>query len=413
MDQVYRVAGIDVHKSMLAVVVMDLSGAGEFHFEQRKFGTFDSELKALSQWLSEWGVKEAVMESTAQYWKPVWRQLEGQCALYLAQAQSNRAPRGRKRDFQDAERLVRRHVAGELILSFVPDAEQRLWRTITRTKYQLTRDRVRLQNQLESLLEDARLKLSSCVSDLLGVSSRRILRAIAQGEGEPTRLADLVEENLKATAAQLADALQAAATLSPLHRQILKLFLDRLDLIERQLETLHRQIAKALHQHQQAVLRLAAIPGFGVDSAQQVIAEVGPTAASFPSPQQLASWVGVCPGREESAEVSKSNRSPKGNRSMRRVLNQVANAAVKSQGSIFQLHYRRMIIRMGHNKAIWAIAHRLCKLAWTILHRGVDYIEHSAERSAQALKRRTAKQLRELRALGYQVIPPTHSLQPA
>jgi transposase len=413
MNEAYRVVGIDVHKSMLAVVVTDLSGGGEFHFEQRKFGTLDSDLKALSQWLTELGVREAVMESTAQYWKPVWRQLEGQCDLYLAQAQSNRAPRGRKRDFQDAERLVRRHVAGELILSFVPDAEQRLWRTITRTKHQLTRDRVRLQSQLESLLEDARLKLGTCVSDLLGVSSRRMLWAMAKGEGDPTKLAALADENLKATPDRLADALQAAPTLNPLHRQILQLFLERLDLIESQIKTLHRQIAKALHAHQQAVLRLAAVPGFGLDSSQQVIAEVGPTAATFPAAPQLASWVGVCPGREESAEVSKSNRSPKGNRMMRRLLTQAANAAVKSKGSIFQQHYRRLVTRMGHNKAIWAIAHRLCRLVWIILHQGVDYIEYGAERSAKALQKRTAKQLRELRALGYQIIAPATKEQRA
>jgi len=406
MSEGYRVAGIDVHKKMLAVVVTDLSEGGEFRFERRKFGTLDSDLRMLAQWLAALEVREAVMESTAQYWKPVWRQLEEQCQLYLAQAQSNKAPRGRKGDFQDAERLVKRHVAGELILSFVPDSEQRLWRTITRTKYQLTRDRVRLQNQLESLLEDARLKLGTCVSDLLGVSSRRMLRAIAKGETDPTVLAGLAEENLQATAEQLSDALGAARTLSPLHRQILKLFLDRLDLIEKQVQVLHQQIATALQQHQQAVLRLAAAPGFGVDSAQQVIAEVGPTAATFPTPHQLASWVGVCPGREESAEVSKSNRSPKGNRILRRVLNQVANAAVKSQGSIYQLHYRRMVVRMGHKKAIWAIAHRLCKLVWTLLHKGATYIEYGAERSAQALKRRVSKQLRELRALGYQISPP-------
>jgi transposase len=291
MNEGYRVAGIDVHKSMLAVVVTDVAGEGEFQFERHKFGTGDSELKRLSQWLAEWEVREAVMESTAQYWKPVWRQLEGQCALHLAQAQSNRAPRGRKRDFQDAERLLRRHVAGELILSFVPDAEQRLWRTITRTKHQLRRDRVRLQNQLEALLEDAHLKLSGCVSDLLGVSSQRILRAIAGGAGDPSLLAALAVDTLQATAEQLADALQAAPCLSPLHRQILQLFLDRLDLIESQLQLLHGQITQALHTHQQAVLRLAAVTGFGIDSAQQLIAEVGPTASTFPSPHKLASSV--------------------------------------------------------------------------------------------------------------------------
>jgi transposase len=409
MSAGYRIAGIDVHKSMLAVVVTELEEQGELRFQRRKFGTVDSQLKMLSEWLREAGVQEVVMESTAQYWKPVWRRLEGQCQLYLAQAQSNRAPRGRKRDFEDAERLVRRHIAGELILSFVPDAEQRLWRTITRTKHQLTRDRVRLQNQLESFLEDAHVKLGACVSDLLGVSSQRMLRAMAAGQADPRQLATLADAHLRATPEELADALQAAVTLTPLHRHILRLFLERLELIDSQLLTLHQQIGQALRQHQQAVIRLAAVPGLGPDSAQQIIAEIGPAAANFPSPEQLASWVGVCPGREESAEVSKSNRSPKGNRMMRRLLSQAANAAQKSKGSIFQLHYRRLVVRMGHNKAIWAIAHRLCKLVWIILHRGAEYIEFGAERNLQALKRRTAKQLRELRALGYQIIPPAHS----
>ena len=407
MQESYRIAGIDVHKKMLAVVVTDIRAGEEYEFEYRKWRTLDGDLEKLSQWLAELGVKEAVMESTAQYWKPVWRALEGKCELYLAQAQSNRAPRGRKRDFDDAERLVRRHVAGELILSFVPDSEQRLWRTLTRTKHQLTRDRVRLQNQLESLLEDARLKIGSCVSDLLGVSSRRILRAIGKGESDPAVLASLAEENLKCSAEQLAEACHAVRTMSPLHRQILKLFLDRLALIERQLKTLEVQIAKALRPHQEAVIRLATVPGLGVDSAQQIIAETGPEAATFPSPAHLASWVGVCPGREESAEVSKSNRSPKGNRTLRRVLNQCANAAVKSQGSIFQQHYRRLVVRMGHNKAIWCIAHRLCKLIWLILHRAANYIEYGPDRNAKALHKRTIRQLRELRALGYQILPPS------
>jgi transposase len=162
---------------MLAVVLTDAAAEGEFQSERRKFGATESELRQLAQWLGEHNVREAVMESTALYWRPVWQQLEGQCDLYLAQAQSNRAPRDRKRDFADAERLLRRHVAGELILSFVPAPEQRLWRTMTRAKHQLTRDLVRIHNQLESLLEDGRIKLSGCVSDLLGLSSRRILKA--------------------------------------------------------------------------------------------------------------------------------------------------------------------------------------------------------------------------------------------
>jgi transposase len=403
MQTTYKIAGIDVHKRMLAVVVSEVACPGPYQFERRKFGTAAGELRLLASWLAEQGVKEAVMESTALYWRPVWQELEGQCDLFLAQAFSNRARKGRKQDFADAERLVRRHVAGELVLSFVPGPEQRLWRTLTRSRHQLTRDRVRMHNQIEALLEDARIKLSSYVSDLLGVSSRQMLRALARGEKDPARLAALAQPELRASAEQLQDALRAAATMSDQHREILDLFLSRLELTETQLEILKRSIARALHPYQSAVQRLAEVPGFGVDSAQQVIAEVGPNAEAFPSPEQLSSWVGTCPGREESAEVSQSDRSPKGNRTMRRVLNQVANAAVKSTGSVFCNLYHRLLSRLGHKKAIWAVAHRLCRLTWKILHQGVAYIEYGNRPNPQAVRKRAAKLLRQLRALGYQV----------
>jgi transposase len=403
----YKIAAIDVHKSMLAVVVTDAAVEGELPFQRRKFGALGSDLKALAEWLAVQQVQEVVMESTAQYWKPVWRQLEGQCQLHLAQAHSNRARKGRKDDFRDAERLARRHLSGELILSFVPDPEQRLWRTLTRSKHQLTRDRVRLHNQVESLLEDARIKLATCVTDLLGVSSRRMMEQLAQGETDPAVLAALADPALRATAEKLSDALSAARDMNAMHRQILRLFLDRLELMERQMVVLDVNIAAALQLHQDAVVRLAAVPGLGVDSAQQIIAELGPKATTFPSPQELASWVGVCPGREESAEVSKSDESPKGNRTMRRVLNQAANSARKTKGSIFQALYQRWVPRLGHNKTIWAIAHRLCRVVWIILHRGEQYIEFGSPRDPRSAAKRTARLIHKLRSLGYQVTPPT------
>ena len=146
-------------------------------------------------------------------------------------------------------------------------------------------------------------------------------------------------------------------------------------MIEAQIEATRSGDGGLLRAHQEAVQRLAAVPGLGVDSAQQIIAEVGPTAATFPSAKHLASWVGACPGDEESAGVNYSHRSPKGNRQMRRLLNQAANAAVKTKGSIFELVYRRLVPRLGHPQAIGAIAHRLCRLIWKILHQGVTYEE--------------------------------------
>jgi len=361
------------------------------------------------------------MESTAQYWKPVWGALERYWkpifekregarrksgTLHLAQALSNRGRRGRKKDFRDAERLVKRLVARELILSFVPDTEQRLWRTVTRKKYQLRCDRVRLQNQLEALLEEAHIKLSSLVTDLLGVSALRMLKALADGETSPTALAALAHERLRATPEQLCDALGACTELNAVYRRLLKMALEELRLIDEQIGELDKEMASLLSKHQDAVQRLAEVPGLGVDSAQQIIAEVGPTAATFPSEKCLSSWVGACPGDEESAGVNYSHRSPNGNRHMRRLLNQAANAAVKTKGSIFEIVYRRSVPRLGHNQAIGAIAHRQCRLIWLILHQGVRYEERGPAVTKQSRQRRTARMVRQLRSLGYRIETP-------
>ena len=416
----YRMAGIDVHKKRLAVVVADVEVEEEYQFERRWYGSNPEQLRVLSEWLIEQQVEEVVMESTAQYWKPVWGALErfwkAMCqsregarrmsgTLHLAQALSNRGRRGRKTDFRDSERLVKRLVSQELVLSFVPDAEQRLWRTLTRTRYQRTRDKVRLQNQLEALLEEAHIKLSSLVSDLLGASARRMLKALADGETDPAALAALADQRLRATPAQLHDALGACTELNPVYRRLVKLTIEGLQFVEQQIRQLEQEIASLLQRHQDAVERLAVVPGLGVDSAQQIIAEVGAKAATFPSAEKLSSWVGACPGEEESAGVNRSRHSPKGNRQMRRILNQAANAAVKRKGSIFEIVYRRLVPRLGHNKTIGVIANRLCHLIWIILHNGVRYEERGPAVSKQSQQRHTARMIRKLRMLGYRVEP--------
>lgn len=275
----YRIAGIDVHKRMLAVVVADVAVEGEYHFERRVVGTSPDQLRTLAEWLVALDVEEVVMESTAQYWRPVWEALERYWTprrqarpggepiagrLHLAQAQSNRGAAGRKKDFPDAERLVKRLVAQELTLSFVPDAEQRLWRTVMRRKYQLTCNRVQFQNRLEALLEEAHIKLSSLVSDLLGPSARRMLHAIGEGATDPAEVAALANQRLRATPEALCDALGACTDLHPVYRRLVQLALTELRGIEEQIDALNQEMARLLRAHQDAVQRLAAVPGLGV-----------------------------------------------------------------------------------------------------------------------------------------------------
>lgn len=422
----YSIAGIDVHKKMLAVVIADVAVAGEYSYERRKFGATAGELRQLAEWLNEHGVQEGVMESTAQYWRPVWDALEqywrpvmqGRAdaglntgALHLAQAKSNRGRRGRKNDYRDAERLVRRLVAQELVLSFVPDPEQRLWRTVTRRKQQLSKDRVRFQNRLEALLEQMHIKLSGQMTDLLGVSSRRMLTAVAKGATDPAAVAALADRNLRASQEQLRDALAACVNLPAVYRRLLQMELDEWQFLEKQMEQLERETVQLLQAHTGAVERLAEVPGMGMESAQQVIAEIGPTAAVFPSAADLASWVGVCPGENVSADEKHGTHSPKGNRTMRRLLNEAAHAAVKTKGSIFEVVFQRLLPRMDYKAAIWCIAHRLCRLIWKILHEGVRYEERGPTVSAKAKRVRFAKIIRELTRAGYHVELP--ALTPA
>lgn len=414
----YKIASLDVHKANLAAVTSDVEVVGEFEFERRQFGTTDGGLHQLVAWLIEQQVDEVVMESTAQYWKPVWAALERYWkpvvqkregarpttgSLHLAQAQSNRARRGRKRDFTDAERLLKRLVANELVLSLVPDPEQRLWRTITRAKKQQTGNRVQLQNRLEALLEEAYIKLSCFVSDLLGVSARRMLKALADGETDPEAVAALADNRLRATPNQLNDALGACRELNPVYRRLIKAVLEELELIDKHISRLDQEMADLLRPYQDQVQRLAEVPGLGPDSAQQIMAQVGATAATFPSGKALSSWVGVCPGENESAGVNSSSRCPKGNRPMRSLLNQAANAAIKYKGGIFQIIYRRYVSRLGHKQTIGVVAHRLCHIIWKILHQRLRYEERGPDVNRRSQHRRTRRMIYELRKLGYRV----------
>jgi transposase len=328
-------------------------------------------------------------------------ELELHMRLRLAQAQSNKAPKGRKSDLADTKRLVRRFAAGELMLSFIPEPEQRAWRMVTRGRLQLIRERVQLQNQIESLLEEGRIKLSSVITDLLGASGRRILRALADGQTDPQALAALGDSHLRCGLEVLVDAL--TGSMGDIHRKLLAQHLDRIELIDRQIDDLNKLAAVQMQEHQDAVTRLIEIPGIGAEAAQEILAEIGPQAAAFPSSEQLASWIGVCPGSHESAGENHSGRSAKGNRFLRRLLCQAAQAAGRTNGSHLQSVFKRLVTRLGYVKAIWAIAHRICKIVWNVLSKGARFIEFSEARNPKAIQRAINHHLKALRRLGYAV----------
>ena len=402
MESVYRsVAGIDVHKKMLAVVIRRQIGE-RAEYEKRKFGTTRAEIQHLQSWLGTQGVSEVVMESTAQYWRPVWYGLEPHFPLHLTHPLKTRAPRGRKSDFRDAQRLADRWSAGDLEDSFVPGSEQRAWRWLTRTRVQLKKELGVIHNHVEGLLEQGGIKLSAVVSDLFGVSGWAMLEHLARGVTEVEVLAGEARGALRKKNAELKEAL--AGRLEPVYRLLLSQHMDQVRLVRRQVEEINQALVEAMKEHVAPLHRLTKIPGVDLYAAQELVSEIGPQAAAFASAEQFASWVGVCPGSQESAGVNYSHRSPKGNRYLRRLLCQIAWAAIHTKDTFFASLFARLKPRVEGKGAAWAVAHRIAKIVWLVLHQQTEYQEKgSAPPNERTLVRKFRRMLKEFGQLGLDV----------
>jgi transposase len=402
MEPVYRcVAGIDVHKKMLAVVIRQ-QGGGPAEYIQRKFGTMRSEIGHLGAWLQHHGVSEVVMESTAQYWRPVWYGLEAHFQLHLTHPLKTRAPRGRKRDFRDAQRLADRWYSGDLEESFVPAAEQRAWRWLSRTRVQLKRKLGVIRNQVEGLLEQGGIKLAAVASDVFGVSGWAMLERISEGETDIEELLGEARGVLRKKKAQLKEAL--VGQLEPTYRILLKQHMAQVRLLWEQVEEINQALAEAMKEHVVALHRLTKVPGVDLYAAQELLAEIGPGAMTFASAEQFASWVGICPGSQESAGINYSHRSAKGNRFLRRLLCQIAWAAVHTKDTFFAGLFARLKPRVEGKGAAWAVAHRIAKIVWLILHNGVEYEEKgTAPQNPRTLLRKFRRLVREFGRQGMDV----------
>ena len=349
------------------------------------------------------------MESTANYWRPVWYGLEPHFRLHLVHPLKVRAPRGRKRDYRDAQRLADRWRSGDLEESFIPVAEQRQWRWLTRSRVQLKRMITVVRNHVEGLLEQGGIKLTSVASDPFGVSGWAMLGWIAQGETNVEVLAAEARGALRKKEAQLKEAL--AGKLDPAYRFLLKQRMEQVELLRRQISELNDQLTLAMKDHLGVLQRLSQIPGVDVYAAQELLAEIGPGATAFAEANQFASWVGVCPGSQESAGVCYSHRSAKGNRYLRRLLCQIAWAAIHARESFFAGLFGRLKPRIEGKGAAWAVAHRIAKVIWLIMHQGVEYVEKgSAPMSPQTLKRKLRRLMKEFAKAG---INPQHALTQA
>jgi transposase len=391
---------VDVHKKLI-VACLRLVEGGRIVRQKERFGTTTAELMRLATWMTEHKVTHAAMESTGVYWKPVWHVLDGDFQLILANAQHVKAIPGRKSDMSDAEWLAELLAHGLIRSSFVPPEGIQELRELTRTRKQLSRTLAQQALRIQKVLEDANVKLSSVVSDILGKASRAILEAIIAGETEPERLAQR-KGQLKATPQELEAALRGRVTEN--HRFLLRLHLNQVDSIQRAIDAIDGRLEQRLEPLRAHVDRLTDIPGISTVIARVIIAEVGVDMTRFPTHHHLISWAGLCPRLDESAGKARSRHIRKGNPWLKVDLTQAAMAARRAKKSYLRAQFNRLATRRGVKKAVVAVAASILTSAYFILRDGVTYREVGPDyldrRDPGKIARRLAKRIE---ALGFTV----------
>jgi transposase len=398
MEVLYpRCAGLDVHSGSVTACARIASDA-QVTYERRTVPTTTRGLLELDEWLTGHGCTHVAMEATGVYWKPVWHVLEAHFTLVLANAMHIRNVPGRKSDMNDATWIADLLAHGLIRSSFVPPAPIQELRDLTRTRRQLVHEIARHVLRIQKTLEDANLKLTQVMSDVVGVSGRAILNALVAGETDPDRLVDLTRGRLKASRADLRDALHGRLT--DHHRFMIKLHLTQLDALETAIATIEARIGDALGPFRAAVSLLTTMPGLSETTARVLIAEIGADMSRFPTVGHLISWAGFCPRLDESAGKRRSTRTRQTTPWLKPTLVNAAWAATRKKDSYLRAQFLRIKSRRGAKKAILAVASSMLTAAYFMLRDGVEYHDlgprHFEQRDKEQLAKRLLQRLRDL-----------------
>jgi len=406
---VERCAGIDVAKADVKVCVrVPGARAGTHRRQIRTFATTTRSLLALRQWLVEEGVSLVGMESTGDYWRPVYYLLEEVLECWLLNPQHLRVVPGRKSNVSDAAWIAQLVQYGLVRPSFVPPPPIRRLRDLTRYRASLVHDRTRQVQRLHNVLEDAGIKLSLVASDIMGVSGRAMITALIGGERDAERLAGLALGRMRAKNRALVEAL--TGRFDDHHGLLRRLMLDQVDHIDAAITSLDTEIDAAIEPFRGLQQRLITIPGVAHRAAQVIIAETGADMSRFPTPGHLASWAGLCPGNNESAGKHKSGRTRHGNPWLGGVLGDCAAAAARTKNTYLAERHRRLKHRRGPKRAKVAVARTILEAAWQVMSNDIDYRDlgpdHYLTRHPNPA-RRAHRLVTELRARGYDIaLPP-------
>jgi transposase len=402
MDVLYPIcAGLDVHQDTIKACLRT-PREGKRTSTIATFGTTTRELVRLAAWLTQAQCQQVAMESTGVYWQPGYNILEGSCTVLLVNAAHIKAVPGRKTDVKDCEWIAQLLECGLLKPSFLPPPPIRELRAVTRHRKTLIQERARVANRIQKLWERANLKLGSVASDMLGVAARAILRALVAGERNSEQLAALAQGKLRATPAQLHEALQGRFTAQ--HAFLLKQLLAQVDFVSAQITECDQQVEVLCRPFASTIEHLQTLPGVGKRGAEQIIAELGVERHRFPTAHHAASWVGICPGNHESAGNHKSGKTRKGNRWLRALLVECAWAASRTKATYFHAQFHQLTRRRGAKRAAVAVGHSLLIAAYHIIRDGVPHRDLGpAHFDTLHRHRLTSYHTRRLAELGYRV----------
>jgi len=404
---VERCAAIDVAKKELAVTVrVPAPGSGRVKRIRKMFGTTTRQLLALLDFLGEHEVSLVGMESTGDYWKPVYYVLEGgfdHDQIWLLNPRHLKAVPGRKTDLSDADWICDLLAYGLVRPSFVPPAPIRRLRDLTRRRTLLIRDATREKQRLEKILEDAGIKLGTVASDILGVSGRAMIEALIAGERDPHILADLALVKMRRKISALAEAL--VGHFDRHHARLCQQILTHLDLINEQVAELDLHILAELQPYADQITLLDTIPGVDVRTAQIILAEIGPDMRQFPTAGHLASWAGLCPGNNRSGGRTKSGKTRHGDRWLRGVLGTAARSLSRTHNTYLAAQFKRIAAKRGGKRAVVAVSHSILVSAWHMLDKNLAYHDLGPDYflNRQDPDKRRKRLVGNLEAMGFQV----------
>ena len=393
-----RCCGLDVHKETVVACVRRVID-GKTVKEVRTFSTTTASLIALSEWLAEAKCTHVAMEATGVYWKPVWHILSDESfELVLANAAHIKNVPGRKTDVKDADWISDLLAHGLIRPSFVPDPQTQEMRTFLRTRKQFVREKSSHILRIQKTLEDANIKLDSVITDIMGLSGRKMIEALIAGEKDPAKLAQLADRRVRASQQTLREALCGRVTNS--HRFLLRLHLGHIDALDAAIAELDREVEAAIVPFRTAVEQVTTAPGINSLAARTILSEIGTDMSRFPTSGHLISWACICPRNDESAGKRRSTRIRKGSPWLKTTLVQCAWAAARTKDSYFNAQFHRIRARRGPKKAIVAVAASILTAIYHMLKDGTMYQDlgpnHFGARDKQRQKNRLIKRLADL-----------------